>query len=189
MMRSGRFSRTSATSFRCVSGSIANEAGFDGFVGESHSGAVRPSCSRVAALYPTGTPIRNSRQVSVLSREEMVATAAAMGIATLAPEWVGANLVLEGLPDLTLLPPSWLQFDGGATLVIDMENAPCQFPAREIDAEHPGFGRFYRRAALHRRGTTAWVEREGRIAIGDAARLFVPPQRPYPPLAGVSAEA
>ena len=64
-----------------------------------------------------------------------------------------------------------------------MENGPCQFPAREIEAEHPGRGAGYRRAARHRRGVTAWVEREGAIAVGDAARLFVPPIRLYPPLA------
>ena len=40
------------------------EARFEGFVGESHSGLVRPSCSRVAELHPKGTPIRNSRQVT-----------------------------------------------------------------------------------------------------------------------------
>ncbi|HVH01357.1 MAG TPA: sulfurase [Amaricoccus sp.] len=166
------------------------EARLDGFEGESHSGPVRRSCSRVAALHPKGTTIRNSRQVTILSREEMAVTAAAMGLPVLAPEWVGANLVLEGLPDLTLVPPSSrLQFDSGATLVVDMENAPCQFPAREIDAEHPGLGAGYRRAARHRRGVTAWVEREGAIALGDLGRLFVPPVRLYPPLARVSEAA
>jgi MOSC domain len=161
------------------------EARFEGFAGESHSGLTRPSCSRVAELHPRGTPIRNSRQVTLLSREEMDATAAAMGLPRLAPEWVGANLVLEGLPDLTLLPPaSRLAFASGATLTVDMENAPCQFPAREIDAEHPGLGGGYRGAARHRRGVTAWVEREGAIAVGDSARLFAPPIRLYPPLAG-----
>ena len=122
--------------------------------------------------------------MTIVSREEMAATAAAMGLPALRPEWVGANVVLEGLPDLTLLPPaSRLRFDGGATLVVDMENAPCQFPAREIEAEHPGRGAGYRSAARHRRGVTAWVEGEGAIVVGDTARLFVPPVRVYPPLA------
>jgi len=161
------------------------EARFEGFVGESHSGLVRPSCSRVAELHPKGTPIRNSRQVTMLSAEELAATAASMGLPALRPEWVGANVVLEGLPDLTLLPPaSRLRFDAGTTLVVDMENGPCQFPAREIEAEHPGLGAGYRSAAKHRRGVTAWVEREGAIVVGDIARLFVPPVRLYPPLAG-----
>ena len=157
---------------------------FDGIAGESHSGLVRPSCSRVTDQYPKGTPIRNVRQVSVVSVEEMGEIAAAMGLEAARPEWLGANLVVEGLADFTLVPPSSrLIFEGGASLVVDMENAPCQFPAREIEHEHPGKGAGFRAAAKHRRGVTAWVEREGRIAVGEGFCLHVPPQRPYPPLA------
>ena len=157
---------------------------FEGIAGESHSGLVRASCSRVTDQYPKGTPIRNVRQLSIVSAEEMAAIAAAMDLPALRPEWLGANVVVEGLPDLTLVPPSSrLVFAGGAGLVVDMENAPCQFPAREIEREHPGRGAAFRGAAKHRRGITAWVEREGRIALGERFRLDVPPQRPYPPLA------
>lgn len=157
--------------------------GFDGIEGESHSGLTRPSCSRVTGQYPKGTPIRNVRQITIVSAEELAAIAAAMALDALEPEWLGANLVVTGLPDLTLVPPSArLVFDGGAGLVVDMENAPCQFPAREIEAAHPGKGAAFRAAAKHRRGVTAWVEREGRIALGEGFRLHVPPQRPYPPL-------
>ncbi len=63
-----------------------------------------------------------------------------------------------------------------------MENGPCQFSAREIERAHPGKGRGFIAAARHRRGVTAWVEREGAIALGETARLHVPPQRSYPPL-------
>ena len=115
---------------------------FEGIAGESHSGLVRASCSRVTDQYPKGTPIRNVRQLSIVSAEEMAAIAAAMDLPALRPEWLGANVVVEGLPDLTLVPPSSrLVFAGGAGLVVDMENAPCQFPAREIEREHPGRAR------------------------------------------------
>jgi MOSC domain-containing protein YiiM len=160
-------------------------ARFAGLAGESHSGLVRASCARVTAQYPRGTPIRNSRQITMLSREEIKAIAAAMGLPEIRPEWLGANVVLEGLPELTLLPPaSRLIFEAGAALTVDRENAPCTFPAREIEREHPGYGAGFRAAARHRRGVTAWVEREGEIGLGELARLHVPPQRPYPPLAG-----
>ena len=58
--------------------------------------------------------------------------AAAMELAELRPEWLGANIVLEGLPDLTLVPPSSrLIFEGGAALAVDMEDDPASFrPAR-----------------------------------------------------------
>jgi len=163
-------------------GSVAAE--FAGLVGESHSGLTRPSCSRVTAQYPVrGTPIRNTRQISLVSVEELEATAAAMGIPELPPEWVGANLVLEGVPMLTLLPPAArLVFAGGVVLTVDVENAPCRFPAREIDREHPGLGGRFVGAATGRRGLTAWVEREGAIVCGEAVRVHAAPQRLYPPL-------
>jgi hypothetical protein len=110
-----------AASLRAVAAARL-ELGFDGIAGDAHAGLTRPSCSRVLAQYPArGTPIRNTRQVSILSVEELAETAAALGLPALAPEWVGANLVLEGVPMLTRLPPaSRLVFAGGATLTVDL---------------------------------------------------------------------
>ncbi len=159
-------------------------ASFTGLEGESHGGLTRASCSRVARQYPKGTVIRNTRQVTILSREEIAATAADIGLGEIDPCWLGANIVLEGLPELTLLPPSSrLIFESGASLVVDMENAPCAFPAREIEAEHPGHGARWANAARGRRGVTAWVEAEGEIGQGAIASLHCPPIRIYPPLA------
>ncbi len=165
------------------------EAGFEGFAGEFHGGLTRPSCSRVVAQYPKGTEIRNARQVSILSAEELAGIAETMGMEDLPPALVGANVVLEGIPDLTLLPPSSrLVFASGASLVVDMQNGPCQFPAKEIEAERPGFGKAFKPAAEGRRGLVGWVERPGPIALGDAARLHVPPLRLYPHLPAEAAE-
>ncbi|TPE53793.1 MOSC domain-containing protein [Amaricoccus solimangrovi] len=158
-------------------------ARFDGLEGESHGGLTRASCSRVGQQYPKGTTIRNTRQISILSREEIAATASAIGLAELDPRLLGANIVFEGLPELTLLPPSSrLIFESGASLVIDMENGPCAFPAKEIEAEHPGHGVRWKSAAMGRRGVTAWVEAEGEIALHAIASLHCPPIRLYPPL-------
>ncbi|WP_424933664.1 MOSC domain-containing protein [Amaricoccus macauensis] len=157
---------------------------FEGIEGEAHSGLTRRSCARVTRQYDKGTEIRNTRQISILSREDLAHTANSLGIPELKPEWVGASIVFEGLPDLTLLPPSSrLIFDGGVSLTVDMENAPCTIISREIERHHPGKGKDYRAAALHFRGVTAWVERPGEIGLGEVARLHVPPQRLYPPLA------
>ncbi|MBA4352563.1 MAG: hypothetical protein C0427_15130, partial [Rhodobacter sp.] len=49
---------------------------FSGPEGEDHGGLTRPSCSRVVAQYPKGTTIRNTRQFTVLSAEELADTAA-----------------------------------------------------------------------------------------------------------------
>ncbi len=158
---------------------------FAGPAGEAHGGLTRPSCARVAGLYPRGTPIRNTRQLSVLSAEELDAIAAAMGLAALDPALVGATVAVQGLPDFTHVPPgSRLLADSGACLAVDMENRPCSLPARPIEAAHPGFGARFKAAAKDRRGVTAWVEAEGRLALGDRLRLFIPDQ---PRWAGLSA--
>jgi hypothetical protein len=62
-----------------------------------------------------------------------------------------------------------------ANLVVDIESARCQVPPREIDREHPGRGAST--GAARRRGITARVEREGRIAGREPFRLHVPPLR------------
>lgn len=153
---------------------------FAGFAGESHAGLTRPSCSRVLAQYPRNTEIRNTRQLCVVSAEEMAAVAAELGIADFDYAWVGASVVIEGIPDLTHLPPSSrLQAEGGATLVVDMENRPCQEPAVTIGKARPGMGKMFKAAAEGRRGVTAWVEREGVLRPGQSVRLHVPDQRPW----------
>jgi hypothetical protein len=152
-------------------------ARFTGPEGEAHGGVTRRSCSRVLAQYRRGTTIRNTRQFSVLSAEDLAQIAARMGIAALDPALLGASLVIDGIPDLTHLPPSSrLQAEGGATLVVDMENRPCQLPAEPIEAQYPGFGAKFRRAAQGRRGITAWVEAEGILRVGQIVTLHIPDQ-------------
>ncbi len=159
-------------------------ARFSGPDGEAHGGLTRLSDSRVTAQYKKGTVIRNTRQFSVLSAEDLDLIAADMGLADFDPRWVGATMVLRGIPDFTLVPPSSrLQFPSGATLVVDMENRPCVLPAPVIDADKPGFGRKFKRAAERRRGVTAWVECEGVIQMGDRVRLHIPDQPAWPHLA------
>ena len=146
--------------------------------GDAHAGLVRPSCSRVTAQYPKGTTIRNTRQFSILSAEELAQIAARMGVDRLDPALVGATMVVEGIPDFSHVPPgSRLQAEGGATLVVDIENRPCTLPARPIEGRHPGFGARFKAAAQGRRGITAWVEREGTFTLGEGLRLHVPDQR------------
>lgn len=153
---------------------------FAGPEGEAHGGLTRESCSRVLQQYPRGTEIRNTRQLSIISAEELADIAAAMGIASLDPALLGATMVVEGLADLTHLPPSArLQGENGATVVVDMENQSCQLPARPIESRHPGQGAAFRRAAKDRRGITAWVEREGVFTLGEVLTLHIPAQRSW----------
>ncbi len=153
------------------------EIGYAGIAGEEHAGLTRASCSRVVAQYPKGTEIRNVRQLSILSVEELAEIAEIMGVSRIEPAWVGASLVVEGIPDLSHVPPSArLQGPDGAALVVDMENRPCHLPARVIDEHAAGVGRRFKQAAEGRRGVTAWVEREGVLRVGDMLRLHIPDQ-------------
>jgi hypothetical protein len=154
-----------------------HELGFDGPVGERHGGRTRPSCSRVTSQHPRGTEIANVRQLSVVSAEDLAMIAEDIGLDAIDPVWLGASMVIEGIPEFTLVPPSSrLQGPDGVTLIVDMENRPCHLPAREIEIAHPGHGKAFRTAATHRRGVTAWVERPGRLQIGDSLRLHIPDQ-------------
>lgn len=156
----------------------ALRATFAGPAGEAHGGLTRPSCSRVLDQYPRGTEIRNTRQFTLLSQDELDRIAAAMALERLDPALLGATMVIAGIPDFSHLPPSSrLQGAGGATLVVDMQNRPCTLPARPIETRHPGFGRRFKPAAAGLRGLTAWVEREGSFTLGEAIRLHIPDQR------------
>lgn len=151
--------------------------GFSGVAGERHEGAQRPSCVRVKNLHTPGTEIRNTRQVTIVSEEELALIAADMGLAQLDPRHLGATIVLCGIPDFTHVPPAArLQGADGVTLTVDIENRPCVLPGREIEKDHTGFGPKFKTAAENRRGVTAWVERPGQLKRGDSLRLFVPDQ-------------
>ena len=155
---------------------------FAGEAGDCHAGLTRPSCSRVTSQYPVGTEIRNTRQLSLICAEELALIAGALGLDAVDPAWLGASVVISGLPDFSHLPPSArLQAESGATMVVDMQNRPCQFPARTIEAARPGHGKAFKPAAEGRRGVTAWVECEGVLKVGDRLRLHIPDQRAWAP--------
>lgn len=151
--------------------------GLGGDAEERHFGITRGACVRVKALYERGTEIMNVRQLSVLSQEELDQIAQDMGLETLDPAWIGASIVLKGIPDFSHVPPSArLQGDSGVTITVDMENRPCVLPGRVIETARPGYGKSFKAAATNRRGVTAWVERAGALSVGNKMRLFVPDQ-------------
>lgn len=155
---------------------------YDGIVGEARSGLTRTSCPRVTNQYPLGTDIRNTRQISILSAEELAQIARTLDLSSLDPAWLGASMIVEGIPDFTHIPPSArLLSESGACLGIDVENRPCNISAREVERAMPGHGLRFKQAAMGKRGVTAWVERPGILKTGDPLRLFVPAQRGWQP--------
>lgn len=163
----------------------ALEMGFDGIKTDFHAGPTRKSGSR-EPWYPRGTEIRNERQISIVAADELALAAGDMGIERIEPGWIGANLVLEGIPMLSMLPPrSQVFFEGGVTLRIDGDNGPCRIAGEAIARNYPKMDATllalaFVPAARRRRGVVAWVEKPGVVHAGEACTVRVWPQWIYP---------
>lgn len=160
-----------------------------GIPGDVHAGATRRSGAREPWL-PRGTVIRNDRQISVLSREELGEIARRLSIPQLQPEWIGGNLLTEGLPGFSALAPgsrlafggTWQgkgRFDGGAILRVEGYNLPCRQAGRALAGfcGDPALEFAFVKQAAELRGLVLSVDREGEIAPGDAV-VVIPPALP-----------
>lgn len=149
---------------------------FGGIPGDLHAGATRKADARTP-WHKRGTLIANTRQVSLVSREECASIARALDLETLDPGLLGANLVVEGIPGLTRLSPATrLQFPSGATIFVTESNPPCRQPGRKLVAlyDQPELEFGFLRKAKGLRGLVGLVEREGEIRVGDAIRIIAP---------------
>ena len=162
----------------------ALDLGFDGIPGDLHAGATRRSSSR-EPWYPRGTTIRNERQLTLVAPDELALVAQRMGIGELRPEWIGANLLIEGIGNLSMLPAGTLLFcQGGATLKVDAQNGPCRIAGRLV-AQRAGMADIeagalrFPKVAKRLRGLVAWVEKPGRVALGEAVSVRIPEQWIY----------
>ena len=158
---------------------------FDGIPGDFHGGATRKSGGR-EPWYPRGTEMRNERQVSILAEDELAAAAADMGITRIEPGWIGGNLVLTGIPHLSMLPPrTLLFFEGGVTIRIDGQNGPCKLSGARIAKRYPdqdqtALALSFVKAAKRRRGLVAWVDKPGMIKKGESLTVQLWEQWVYP---------
>lgn len=155
---------------------------FEGVAGDKHAGFTRPADGRVPH-FPRGTLIRNERQVTLVAVEELAEVAAALGVPEVLPEWLGANVLVSGLPRFTLLPIGTRLFFGrGAVLAVSGENEPCIGPGKVLQAQFPTLiksASLFPKAALHKRGIVAMVELPGPLAAGEPVRAELPTQPAY----------
>ncbi len=163
----------------------ALDLGFHGIAGDVHGGPTRRTGSR-EPWYPRGTEISNERQLSIVAPDELALVASRMELDEIRPEWIGANLLVEGLPALSMLPAGTLLFfAGGVTLKVDAQNGPCRIAGRSI-AEHAGLSDpiaaalAFPKAAKRLRGLVAWVEKPGLVREGESLTAKIPEQWIYP---------
>jgi hypothetical protein len=157
------------------------EVDLQGIPGDRHYGFTRKAGAR-ERWYKAGTPMRSGRQLTLVSLEELAEIARRMELPGIEPEWLGANVLVQGLPDFTCLPwGSRLFFEGGATLVNEGDNAPCRFAGAEIARQFPersGLDLLFVKAAQNLRGLVASVECEGSITAGPM-RVKIPKQQQW----------
>jgi hypothetical protein len=149
----------------------------EGIVGERRHppGSVKLSDSRDRGI-PQGTLIRNWRMWTAVAEEELQQIAHKLGIPTLDPALLGANIVFAGCAQLTQIPRgSTIWFPSGLVLTIEGENFPCIGPGQEIAQHFPGVkASLFPKAARHLRGLVGVVYVAGHIEVGDEAEIRPP---------------
>jgi hypothetical protein len=149
----------------------------EGLIGDRHFGVMMLSNSRTPE-FQRGTIIRNRRQVSLVSQEDLDATAKELGIDEIKPEWLAANLLISGIPNFSHLPVgARFFFDGGLVLFNDGENLPCKIPAKTVQNQYhqiEGIQQNFIRAAMHRRGLVAWVEHPSQLITPSTFEVELP---------------
>ncbi|CAH1657598.1 MOSC domain-containing protein [Hyphomicrobiales bacterium] len=155
---------------------------YEGIPGDRHFGFTRRSGAR-EPWYPRGTEMRNDRQISLLAAEELAEIAAGLDIPSVKAEWIGGNIVVEGLPAFSMIPPrTRLMFAGGVVIAIEGQNAPCKYAGQMIADAHPGRPAItldFVKVAKRLRGLVGSVERPGVIMPGEEVVARIPEHWAY----------
>ena len=151
----------------------------DGIVGDRHRSYVRDTWKK--DKQPYGTVRRNERQWSAVSVEELREISETMDLeAGMTAASVGANLCIEGIPELSRLPKgTLLKFPSGCELVVEEYNPPCSDMGKiQASLHRTRSGEAVRdtafpQAAKLTRGVVGVVEAAGTIAAGEKVRVVV----------------
>src|SRR3990167_1822795 len=103
-----------------------------GIAGEIHDGFLKTADIRDQeqlsrrSLLPKGVEIRNRRQWTAVSVEELKIVAKNLEIPYIDPAWLGANIAFSEIDNLSKLPKgSLIFFHDNAILEVEEENSPC----------------------------------------------------------------
>ena len=148
-----------------------------GVPGSRHHGWTRPSDSRVPYL-PRGTPMRNVRQLSIVSIEDLAQAAKQLGIPKVDPKWIGASVLVEGIERFAYLPRGTHLFcDGGAILIVEHLNDPCRGAGASIarhNPDHPEIEFDFVKKCARLRGVVATIEHPGTLSVLSAITARLP---------------
>jgi MOSC domain-containing protein YiiM len=151
----------------------------DGIVGDRHRSYVRDTYK--VDKQPYGTVRRNERQWSAVSVEELTAISDAMDLGEpITAASVGANLCVEGIPELSRLPKgTLLQFSSGAELIVEEFNPPCsdmskiQASLHQTKSGEKISDTAFSKAAKLSRGVVGVVEAAGAINAGEEVTVVL----------------
>ena len=120
-----------------------------------------------------------------MAPDELAEIARRMDIREVRPEWVGANLLISGVPQLSMLPAGTLLFfRGGVTIKVDSQNGPCRIAGRAVAEnagmpDHDAGSLLFPKMARRLRGLVGWVEKPGEIGRGEQVSVRIPEQWIY----------
>ena len=159
-------------------GSIRVE--MDGIVGDRHRSYSRNAWAS-GDKQAEGTVRRNERQWSAVSVEELAEIELEMDLdSPLSAADLGANLSLQGVPELSRLPKGTiLTFPSGAELIVEEFNPPCHGMGKKLASIYsaksgePIPSTAFSKAAKLSRGLVGVVEVPGDINAGDEVVIAI----------------
>jgi len=158
----------------------------DGIVGDRHRSLERTAWAG-NDKQPAGTVRRNERQWSAVSVEELAEIAEAMDLAEpLSAAAIGANICIEGIPQLSRLPRgTTFRFPSDAELQVENFNPPClDMGAKLAESMKTRSGKrlddtAFSKASKLSRGLVGVVEVAGEICTGDEIEVVVYEHPPW----------
>ncbi len=158
----------------------------DGIVGDRHRSVQRAAWAG-NDKQPKGTVRRNERQWSAVSVEELAEITKAMDLAEpLTAATIGANLCVEGIPELSRLPRgTTFRFPSNAELQVENFNPPCLDMGVKLAqtmttrSGKPLQGTAFAKASKLSRGLVGVVEVAGEIRKGDEIEVVIYEHPPW----------
>ena len=97
----------------------------DGIEGDAHAGRTQKTGAREPA-FRRGTMVANTRQLSLVSVEELSEIASRLGITHIDPAWMAANIATDGAGPITQLPPGTLLRASSGASRIELALSSCR---------------------------------------------------------------